>query len=112
MSKTVLPTPSLPFNDNLKNAVFNFTKAIELDINYGIAYIGRAQVYAIIGQYEKAKIDTLKYIALLGGWNKLEYRYLWHRTAVVIGYETCNLLGDTKTALKFVEKQIELMESQ
>ncbi len=46
------------------NAIVAFTKAIELDPNYALAYGNRGWVYIKLGQYEQAIADSTKAIEL------------------------------------------------
>ncbi len=44
-------------NNNLKGAIIDFTKAIELDTNFQVAYYNRGYAYLFSGETEKAKSD-------------------------------------------------------
>lgn len=56
-----------------KKAIDSYTKAIEIDPNYGLAYDGRAEMYEKIGELEKAKADRKKYQELIDDfWKKMK----------------------------------------
>jgi tetratricopeptide (TPR) repeat protein len=50
--------------DRFELALKDFSEAIRLDPNYGVAYIGRAKVYYIIHQYDRSILDSTEAVRL------------------------------------------------
>lgn len=63
--KRLLDQGNLSFDSkDFNKAIFDFTKAIELDLNYGIAYCSRGATYGCIQKFNEAIADFTKAIEL------------------------------------------------
>lgn len=87
-------------NNDLGNALVNYSKAIELDSNFTDAYMGRARVYTMLREYDKALADNSKCIEL----KPLEYIYYLNRARNFMD------LKEYKSAIADYSRSIELAD--